>query len=83
MRLLKIIYKNITNYELFLTIYKDEPFETSKLGKGDEMIYEMKHLLKNVLIHFLKEIKLGWKYQWKVVVLSLIVLIYCITNVVK
>ena len=40
--------------------------------------------LNHVMIDFRITIwKLDWKHQWQVSILSLIVLIYCITNVIK
>ena len=43
------------------------------------MIKQIK-LSNKFLNRFIKDIKLAWKHQWKVVILSLIVLICCITN---
>ena len=37
------------------------------------------NLLKNILT----DIKLDWKHQWQIVILSLIVFIYCIINIIK
>ena len=45
-------------------------------NKGDEVLEELFN-------HLFLDIKLGWKHQGKVVILSLIVFIYCITNVMK
>ena len=40
--------------------------------------------LNHVMIDFRITIwKLDWKHQWQVSILSLIVLVYCITNVIK
>ena len=46
------------------------------------MLNQMK-LFKNFLNHLFLDMKLSWKVQWKVVILSLIALICCITNVIK
>ena len=47
------------------------------------MIYEKAdEVIEEYLNHFLINIKLSWKHQWKVVTLSLIVLI-CITNFIR
>ena len=43
------------------------------------MIKQIK-LSKNFLNHFLKDIELVGEHQWKVVILTLIALIYWITN---
>ena len=40
-------------------------------------------VIEKLLNDFLIDIKLDWKYQWEVVVLSLILFIYCIINVIK
>ena len=47
------------------------------------MIYEKAdEVIEEYLNHFLINVKLSWKHQWKVVTLSLIVLI-CITNFIR
>ena len=48
--------------------------------KADEVRIK---LYKNMFSPFFLNIKLGWKHQLKILVLSLIVVIYCITNVMK
>ena len=40
-------------------------------------------VMKNFVNHFLIDIKLDWKHQREVVILSLIVFIYCIINFIK
>ena len=40
-------------------------------------------LLNNCLNHFFTGIELDWKVKGKVVILFLIALIFCITNVIK
>ena len=48
--------------------------------KADEVRIK---LYKNMFRPFFLNIQLGWKHQLKILVLSLIVVIYCITNVMK
>ena len=48
--------------------------------KADEVRIK---LYKNIFSPFFLNIKLGRKHQLKILVLSLIVVIYCITNVMK
>ena len=38
---------------------------------------------KNFFNQFFLDLKLGWKHQWKLVTLYVIVFIYCIKNVIK
>ena len=41
------------------------------------------HIKSNNLEIMIHDIKLGWKHQRMVVILSLTVLVFCITNVIK
>ena len=57
-------------------------FNSDNKVKSSLIMTQMK-LLKNVLNHFTLGIKLDWKHQWEVVVLSLIVSTYCIINIIR
>ena len=55
---------------------KSDNIETMIQEKGDDIV-------KKILIHFWIDTKVDWQYKWEAVILSLIVLISCITNVAK
>ena len=56
----------------------------SKSENKEIMIYDKAdEVIKELLNHLFLDIKLGWKHQWKVVILSLVVFIYCITTAIK
>ena len=70
-------------------------FSSSK-GNDEEHVMNSEHdnkeiiinekpdkVIKNYLIHSLVDIKIFWKNQWNLVVLSLIMIIYCIINVTQ
>ena len=55
----------------------------SKSDNIEIIIYNKADIIEGLLNHFLISIKMSCKHQRKVVVLSLIVIIYCSTNVMK
>ena len=63
----------------------EEHVMPSKSDNIEIIIYDKAdELSNNFLNHYLKGIKLGcWKYQCRVVILSLTVFTYFITNVIK
>ena len=81
------MWKNQLTRTIHFIYSKDNDEERVMHSKSDniEIVINdiINKVMKNFLNHFLIDIKLDWKHQREVAILSLIVFIYCIINFIK
>ena len=81
------MWKNQLTRTIHFISSKDNDEERVMHSKSDNIEIVINDItnkvMKNFVNHFLIDIKLDWKHQREVVILSLIVFIYCIINFIK